>query len=86
MGDRAGGIRGNGKPKKSKNPEINWRVEQTQIEYNKMNDTQKLDALNSLRKKYNDRKMAIKMFGNENDENVMLKATEIFFKRNKLKL
>ena len=86
MGKSSGGIRGGMRPKKSKNPEINWRVEQTQIEYNKMNDTQKLDALNSLRKKYNDRKMAIKMFGNENDENVMLKATEIFFKRNKLKL
>ncbi len=84
MGKSSGGIRGG--TRSQNNGEVNWRVNQTQADYDKMTASEKTAALNNLREQYNQRKKAIELYGQDAAEDVMLKATELFFKRNKLSL
>lgn len=84
MGKSSGGVR-NTRPKTT-DPEVAWRVNQTQIDYDKMTESQRQAAISALKKQYLQRKKAIEIFGNDKAENVLLKATELFFKRNKIKL
>lgn len=84
MGKSSGGIRNQRKP--ATNPEVEWRVSQTQKEFDQMTTTQRTTALATLKKQYSERKKSIEIFGNDNAEDTLLKATKLFFKRNKLKL
>lgn len=84
MGKSSGGIRN--QRKTTLNPEVEWRINQTQKDFDLMNKIQRTAAINTLRNQYFQRKKAIEAFGNDNTENTLLKATELFFKRNKLKL
>ncbi len=84
MGKSSGGVRGT--TGTANNGEIMWRVSQTQAEYDKMTSSQKSEAVKKLREQYIQRKQSLEVYGMDDAENTMLKATELFFKRNKLSL
>lgn len=82
MGKTSGGVRGGGRL----NAEAQWRVRQTQAQYDGMSPSQKESAVNTLRNQYNRRKKAIDLLGSDSSDATIMRATEAFFSRNGLKL
>ena len=82
MGKSSGNVRRGG----GLNAEVQWRVRQTQAQYDSMSASERESAINTLRNQYNSRRRSIELLGSDSSDTTLLRATEALFRINRLKL